>query len=255
MFVLLTTINACSQSTKDKIENKLYGSWVLKSNYEFPDVIIFRSDHKYFVYNSNNVSPESLGLTENLKNGDILIDGSYTSMTEKGIWLYIPDTKKLILKERNILSEWTDFSAAYGKSKEIYFHLKELSENKLILCFDKKGEQACDEYEKHWSYITKSGIKVFYKEITNEYIGTGSQEKEILLSGYETELKLTYEFYEKADQLTIMDGTGKEIFSVKMISTNREKNEIIYLQGVTKLVFKVTSDKADSKWKIKIDIK
>lgn len=251
LFLFLVTLTGFNGYCQ--LEDELYGGWVLNSNYEFPDIIIFRSDHKYFVYNSNSVSSESIGATDNLKDNDILVNGAYTSMTERGSWYYDPHTKTLILKERNILSKWTDFSAVYGNSKVMEFYLKELSNNKMILCFKKQDKQVCDEYERNWSYITKDGNKIFYKELCEEYVGIGNYEKHLLLSGYETELKLNYDF-NKGTSLFIFNQNGKEIFSTKITSLSKNKIDEIPLRGITELVIKLKNIDS-SVWKLRVEIK
>ena len=73
--------------------------------------------------------------------------------------------------------------------------------------------------------------------------------------GYETELKLSYDFYKEPDQLVITDRNGKELFNTEMVATNGRKTAEISLRGVTKLVLKVESSKPSSKWRIKVEIK
>lgn len=242
LFILLISNSACSQSE----EKRLHGSWFLVCDVcEFNDLIILRSDYKYFIYNPNSADIGSFEQTGELKSNDIRIDGAYTAMSEKGIWNYNPSTKELILKERNILDEWTDFSEAYGRAKELTFYLKQLSEDEMELCFNKEGKQLCEKYERNNKY----------HEIIEAYSGSGSQTKEIVLSGYETELKLTYDFYKESDQLIIEDRSGKRLFSTDMIATNGRRIAEVPLRGATRLVFKVTSSASSSKWKIKVEVK
>jgi len=249
LFIVMTSSTACFQS----VEEKLVGSWGLNSNYESPDIIIFRSDHKYFVYNSNSVDTESLGLTENLKSDDILIDDSYTSMTEKGTWSYNNATKVLTLRKRNILEKWTDFSEVYGKSEELKFYLKQITRNKIRLCFADKVKQFCEEYTRDWR--TNNGEKIFYREISKKCTGVGNKTKEILLTGYETELKLSYVFYKEFGKLVIEDKTGKVLFLTDITEVNERRKKEIDLRGVTKLVFKVVSSKETCHWEIGVEIK
>ena len=251
LLILLLTHNACTQNIKEK----LYGSWSLISDNEFPDLIIFRSDHKYFVYNSNSVATESIGLTENLKSDDIWINNAYTSMTEKGIWSFEPSTKELVLKERKILETWTDFSEAYGKSSELRFYLKEITDSVIQLCFNKEGKQLCDKYERSWSYTSNKNTKIFYTEVFKEYAGTGIKTKEVLLSGYETELKLSCEFYDEPDELIIYDHNGKELYRSGMMATIKKEVKTINLSGITKLIFKIDNKDFNSKWKFSVEIK
>lgn len=91
--------------------------------------------------------------------------------------------------------------------------------------------------------------------IVKEFSGTGSKTEELPITGVATVLNLSYEFYKEADQLTITDQNGRELFSTEMTATNGRMTKEIPLRGVTKLVFKVTSSDASSKWKIKAQIK
>ncbi|NCP61508.1 MAG: hypothetical protein GW839_14620 [Flavobacteriales bacterium] len=242
LFILLIHNSAYSQSE----EKRFLGGWFFACDIcEFNDLIILRSDHHYFIYNPNSADISSFELTGELKSNDIKIDGAYTAMNEKGTWEYNSSTKQLVLKERNILEEWTDFSEAYGREKELAFSLKQLSENEIELCFDKKGKQVCEKYERNNKY----------REINEDHTGTGNQLKEILLSGYETVLKLSYEFYKEPDQLILEDKSGKVLFNTDRIATSKRKTIEIPLKGVTKLVFKISNEQNNSKWKINVEIK
>jgi hypothetical protein len=251
--VILCMIIASPTTCSQTVEEQLIGSWGLNTIYEFPDTIILRSDHKYFVYNSNSVSTESLGLTEDLKSDDVIIDGAYTSMTERGIWEYNNATKILTLKVRNILEEWTDFSEAYGKSSEVKFYLEEVTRNKVKLCWNSKGERLCDEYGRMWR--DNNGRKTFYQEITKEYIGNGSQTEVILLTGYETELNFSYLFSQGPCKLIIEDKNGKALFSTETAENKNKEIQEIPLRGVTKLVCKVIGGEKTCNWNIKLEIK
>jgi hypothetical protein len=199
------------------------------------------------------VSTESLGLRENLKSDDILIDGAYTSMTEKGTWSYNRATKVLTLKERNILEKYTDFCKAYGKSSELKFCLKQVTKDKIKLCFDEGEKHYCDEYRRNFG--TNNGKKISYQEISKTYTGIGNQTEEILLTGYETELKLSYEFYKNPGKLVVEDRNGKVLFSTEVAEINKKRIQEIPLRGVTKLVFKVVSSEKGCNWKTKVEIK
>ncbi len=240
---------ACCQA----VEENLIGMWYLHTNYEFPDMIIFRPDHQYFVYNPNSVSTESLGLSENLKSDDICIDGAYTSMTEKGTWSYNKSTKVLTLRERNILEKATDFCDSYGTSSELKFHVKQITKDKIKLCFDDQGILYCDEYERIWR--TNDGKEIPYREISKEYAGIGNQTEAVLLTGYETELKLTYEFYKNPGKLIVEDKNGKVLFSTEVAEINKNSIQEIPLRGVTKLFFKIANSEEACNWKVKVEIK
>ena len=254
-YKLIITLSLGQSCYAQTITEHIQGSWGLSSDYEFPDVIIFRSDGKYFVYNSNSVNTESIGLKENLKGNDILINGVYTSMTEMGVWNFNPSTKKLLLKERKILQAWTDFSETYGKSFELNFNMTEITDSLITICYEKNQQLLCDKYEKNWSYISSKGDKMYYKEILKEISGVGSMSKDILLSGYETELELSFEFYKEPDELIIYDQNNKVLHRTGIRATTRVETATINLSGITKLVFKIESEEATSKWKISVDVK
>lgn len=247
IFLLLLVQGACSQDVK----NKLVGSWATNTDYEFPDILIFRSDGKYFVYNSNSVDARSLSLTDNLPSDDIVINGAYTTMTEKGIWEFDNSSGKLLLKQRDILEEYTDFSDFYGRSKELNFTLNNLTKNAFEVCFEKEDKQVCEKYAKTWSYSTEDGEKVFYKAIEGKFSGTGDSTKELILSGYETELRLTYNLA-FSDKLSVRDNRENELFSV----SSSEKGRVdIVLKGVTKLLFTVKSVLPNTKWSFEVEVK
>lgn len=245
--VLLLVQGACSQDA----ENRLVGSWGTDTDYEFPDILIFRTDGKYFVYNSNSVDARSLSLTDNLPSDDIVINGAYTTMTEKGTWDYDESSGKLLLKQRDILEEYTDFSDFYGRSKELNFTLNNLTENTFEICFISQGKQVCEKYAKTWSYFTEDGEKVFYKAIEGKFSGTGNSTKELVLSGYETELRLTYDLA-FSDLLSIKDNRGNEL--LKVGSSEKGETDIV-LKGVTKLLFTVNSDLPNTNWSFEASIR
>ena len=228
----------------------MVGEWLLKTSYEAPDLIIFRSDNKYFVYNDMDF----MGRPGNTAKYEIVFDNkATTALTETGKWYYNPVDSGITLTDRNFIKEVSEFNSYYGKKESLVFKVKKMSNEELTLCLtDKKNK--CDTYIMNANF-TGDPNKTFYQEQTEDYEGTGSQTKEISLSGYETELKLSYEFYKEANQLTITDKSGKELFATEMMSTNGTKTVEIPLRGVTKLVFKVKSSEPSSKWEITAEIK
>ena len=176
-------------------------------------------------------------------------------MTEKGTWSYNSSTKVLTLKERNILGKYTDFCNAYGRSSELKFYLKQVKKDKIKLYFDDQGILYCDEYRRNYEYEAKNGEKIYYREISKEYAGIGGQTEEILLTGYETELKLSYEFYKGPGKLVVEARNGKVLFSTEVAEINKKRIQEIPLRGVTKLLFKIVSSEKACNWKIKVEIK
>ena len=246
LFIVLVNNSACSQNFPEKIA----GEWLLKTNYEAPDLIIFRSDNKYFVYNDMDF----MGTPNNTKPYEIVFDNkAVTAMTETGEWHYHQSMNQIILTNRNFIKKASEFNSYYGKEGKLVFKVKSLKNNELIICSEIK-ENSCDTYIRNANLTGDNNI-TFYQEITDNYTGTGSQKKEILLSGYETELKLSYDFYKEADQLTVTDKNGKELFSTKMESTNERIEKEISIRGVTNLIFRINSSKPNSKWELELDIK
>lgn len=242
LLILVVSSESCSQGFSKKIR----GEWLLKSAYESPDIIIFRSDKTYLVYNDND-----FGGLEYTKESDIILDNkAVTAVTETGRWSYASVANLIILTERNFIVEDSEFNSYYGKERRLAFRLKKLTDQELVLSSLEKRDHH-DTYLKNARYI-KGNDEVFYREMTKKYAGKGAQSTEITLSGYETNLKLKYVFYKDPHQLVIEDRNGKELFNTNM--TNGEKEVAIPLRGVTKLVFKVKSSKPNTKWKFSVEI-
>lgn len=101
------------------------------------------------------------------------------------------------------------------------------------------------------------GLTLFMTKVpfeTKSFAGAGNATKELELTGKETELKLSYEFYKEADQLTVEDQNGNQLFSTGMETTEEVKKTEVPLSNVTKLVFKVKADKPSSKWKFTAEL-
>lgn len=92
-------------------------------------------------------------------------------------------------------------------------------------------------------------------KIVKEFTGTGITIKEALLTGNETELKLSYEFYKEPDELIVYDQNKKELHRTGMRATTKTETATINLNGVTKLVFKIENKDFNSKWKFGVEIK
>lgn len=90
-------------------------------------------------------------------------------------------------------------------------------------------------------------------KIVKDYSGTGSSTKELSLTGKETALKLSYEFYKEPDQLIVEDQNGKQLFKTEMTATNGMQTATVPLNGVSKLVFKINSEQPNSKWRFKVE--
>jgi len=247
LFLLLVSDSACSQNSFEK----MLGEWTLEMSIDgdwYPDIIIFRSDNKYLVFNDIDF----IGMPGTTTKFDIIMDNqTATALTETGKWVYDKAGNHIILADRIFIKENSLFNDYYGKGEKLILMVKNITDENMVLCFD---ENKCDTYRRNYNPRGDSGM-IFYRELIEVFTGTGSQTKEILLSGYETELQLSYDFYMDAGQLIIEDKRGIELFSKEMTATNGRRTKEISLRGITKLVFKVTSSQESSKWMIKTEIK
>lgn len=243
LFIFIVTSNVCSQN----IPKLIVGEWLHRTDYEAPDLIVFRPDNRYSVYNDMDF----IGMENSV--ADIIFDDkSATAITETGNWVYDKVTNQVVLMDRNFIKKNSEFNSYQGKGDKLVFRLEQINDRELTLCLVSK-ENGCDTYIKNTNFMEKEG-KVFYEELIEEYSGMGSQIKEILLSGYETELKLIFDFYKEADQLTVVDGSGRVLFTTGMVGTDERVMEEVSLRGVTKLILKVSSSKLSSKWKFTTEI-
>jgi hypothetical protein len=245
---LLINLNACSQELNSEV---LLGEWSLSPDYDEADVIIFRSDNTYLVYSEldyQGFEPEKYDYNVFFDNG---IDR--TAIVETGKWKYEANEQKLILFSRVFLKEKSDFNNQNGVKSRVIFLIGSVTTNELKLCsLDDKN--SCDTYVKNANF-TGNETKFYYREIAEDYSSRGQQTKTLDLSGYERDLKVSYEFFKEPDELIIEDRKGKVLFSTEMISTSESQTAEIDLRGVTQLVFKVNCSKPESKWKYSIDIK
>lgn len=231
--------------------NELKGEWLLSPEYDQADLIIFRSDNVYLIYNELDYE----GLEPEKHQYNVCFDDNITrtAIVETGKWSYNNSSQELILTNRNFIKEHSEFNNLYGKGNKLTFFVKELADNKLNLCSVEK-ENSCDIYINNANYSGNKD-KVFYKEVSKKISDTGNQVKEILLSGYETELRLTYEFSKGPDRLTIEDKNGRVLFSADTITASERKTAEIPLKGITRLVFRIDNKQVNSKWEIMAEIK
>ena len=238
-----------NQEVAKKIDQIINCEWSIHPEYDEADVIIFRSDNTYLLY--DELDYEALE-PEKYKYNIFFDDGILrTAFVESGNWSYNASNNQIILTNRNFIKENSEFSGSHSKEKALAFGLKKLTDKELVLCSVEK-ENLCDTYIRNPNY-TKNENRVFYQEVTEAYSGTGNQTKEILLSGYETELKVNYEFNKQTDQLIIEDRSGKQLITATTAATNGK--EEITLRGVTKLTLKIKTNSPDAKWSFKVEIK
>lgn len=252
LFLGLVLINLSGQSCSQGVSDKILGSWALDSGTEFPDIIIFRSDHRYLVYNPNSADVGPIEPNRIPKPNNIKINGAQTARTEEGKWQYDSSREELILSDRSILETWTDFSDAYSKSAVLRFKLKDLTENRLLLCFNNQRFTQCDTYKRNWSYIKDDGSKVIYREIVERFSGQGEVSKSFQLSGYETKLKASIRSNASAG-LIVRNEIGLVLLPLKQ-QKGMDADFEYELRGCTILIIEVKSNQIDSNWDVTLEI-
>ena len=93
------------------------------------------------------------------------------------------------------------------------------------------------------------------KGVAKKYIGTGSKTYEIDLEDRQTTIELLYEFYTEPDELLLYDQNGKELFRSGMMKTQKAVSKMINVSGVTKMILKIDTKDANSRWTILVNAK
>lgn len=95
------------------------------------------------------------------------------------------------------------------------------------------------------------------KDKSFAFSGSGKYEFKAPVSYITQTLILKYDFYKLPDQLYIEDQLGNILFNTDMVGTNGEKVKKITLskvENVKVLVFKVNTQKPNSRWKFSIEL-
>jgi len=218
------SISACSQNAS----NKIIGNWLYKGTennmgqgMECPDLLVFNTDGNYSILN------------------DCYGDDIKSPIVEQGKWVYDSKEKKITLKDRIYSTNYT----FHHNTPVLTLYVKEGTAKLLKLCFN-QGNCIAENYEK-----ISDGSKV------ENYSGSGSTTKKLQLTGKETALKLSYEFYKEPDELIIYDQNGKELHRTSMRVTTKNETVTINLSGIIKLIFKIESKDMTSKWKFSVEVK
>ena len=217
---------ACSQN----LPHKIIGEWSMslvqegdgkKYAMECPDVLSFEANGQYQIFN------------------DCYGNDIENPIIERGKWIFDIKENKISLKDRKFSSSYT----FHDSTPALTLYVKEITDKSMKLCFNNKDGCITENYEKKTS-TNKS----------QNYTGTGTTTKELSLSGKETAIKLSYEFYKEPDQLIIEDQNGKQLYKTEMIATNEAQKTTVSLNGVVKLVFKIKSEQPNSKWRFKVEL-
>jgi len=224
LIILLMSNSACSQNASHKI----IGSWLYKGTennkkqvIECPDMLVFNTDGNYSILN------------------DCYGDDIESPTVEQGKWTFDSKENKITLKDRKFSTNYN----FHDSSPALAFYIRESTDKFLKICFN-QNNCTVEKYEK-----TSSSNKM------EDYSGTGSTTKELLLTGKVTAIKLSYEFYKEPDQLIVEDQNGKQLFKTEMTATNGVQTTTVPLNGVSKLIFKVNSEQPNSKWRFKVELK
>lgn len=222
----MATNTACSQNNKDM----LVGKWRFADDFECPDFLQLNTDGKYVIFNDCGCQNPELPIIEK---------GSW-SLKENEITLY----------NRKFVSKNSVFVEYHGSESELYFKVKEVSADKLILCFvDNKSDCKIEKYIRIDNYI----------EIHKAYSGVSQVIEEIAISKRKyTTITLSYDFYREPDQLIVEDQQGNILFKTEMTGTERKQVKEIDLsnnRNIEKLFFKINTGKTTSKWKFNVEIK
>ena len=249
LFIVLLMLSSCKNQAQvlikdsDNSINQIYGQWKLEED-------LWKQYTKYTKKQIDSLRTTVLKISRDkiyFENISFLDSCSFSSsnikMTKlfdkKNSWEYswYEDGDKFLLRPKDV------GPLIYRYSK------KELSTiDKIELgCEYGLGILYLKEDTLILNYV--GGVTLFMTKIPftkRSFIGSGKSTEELVLTGEETSLKLSYDFLTEADQLVIEDEKGNELFSTGMKVTKGLKESEIPLLGVTKLVFKV---KSSSKWK------
>ena len=231
----------------------VYGEWFMLDYDGLTDDLYFRSDSIYlvhnemdFVYYSNSPNPDTT------RRFTLIYDnGIATARTEVGKWVFKPETRQIILTEREFLKPDSHFSNVFGKEEELVINVKRLSKDVFTMCPENKDY--CLSYRDYLSPPTAGahGPKVEYGSFCRNFSGNGTRGDFTYLSGHHTLLVIDYTLPNIEDSIIFKNLKGELIGSV----TGRNGlsgNAKFALSGVTKLNYEIISDGA---WKMKLDIK
>ena len=128
------------------------------------------------------------------------------------------------------------------------------ADSKELVIHPAKDPKADNTYLKNLRMTDIEDQLLPYKEISEAYEGFGNKNCEILLSGYETCLKLTDIACTSPTQLTL-ENKKREILFSTTIAPGEEMQEIsLPLSGVTVLTIKVDTEVQKEKWQFRVEV-
>lgn len=165
------------------------------------------------------------------------------------------------------------FKQEFHYNQPIYiedgFKIERTEENRYYFCDEKlvrwiDDEKAMrdvrtDESKRMSSelIVDASAILNLKKDKSFAFSGAGKYEYRAPISYITQTLTLKYNFYKLPDQLYIEDQLGNILFNTDMIGTTGEQIKTITLskvENIKMLVFKINTQKSDSRWKFSIEL-
>ena len=215
------------------LSEKLNGEWRYSDDMECPDFILIHSSGRYIIFNDcGSITPQF-------------------PIIEKGDWTVDKQEKKLILAEREFVSQNSVFSEYHGEDKQLTFLIEQISDDKMTLCFNKgTGDCVTENYSKVGDTVNT----------TRTYKGIGSHVEELILPLPKSVLKLVYKS-RSGSQLVVEDQDKQQLFRVEMVAPGEAKEVELLLAdlpnilNLKKLLFKVKPYDSATEWKLKVAVK
>jgi len=150
------------------------------------------------------------------------------------------------------------FGIAKTEENRYYFY-----DNKLVRWVDSDKvmrDVSSEESKKLASelIVDATAILDLKKDKSFAFSGTGNYEYKTPVSYITKTLVLKYNFYKLPDQLYIEDQEGNILYNTDMEGTSREQVKEITLskvENIKTLIFRISTQKSDSRWKFSIDFK
>ena len=230
----------------------LMGEWLMKTDYESPDLIVIRADGTYSVYNEMDLvfQNDYTTVDTTAKSWFAFDYGGQTARTEIGRWSFNLSDSTLKFFERGFLKSESEFNSFYGKNRDLFFKVQVHGQNRIKLCPSNDAKR-CMVYVRNPEYLKAEG-QTFYTSFCKNYSGTGRVTESLSLSGYESSLLLEYTFLSNSGEIIFTDKKGRTVRTVKVSEKVEEQKIEISLRGITQLNFEV---KTEGSWQAKIDIK
>ncbi|MGC6414471.1 MAG: hypothetical protein ACON5K_07205 [Bacteroidia bacterium] len=126
VFIIISLmLSSCSTSQQFINDTKLYGRWLLEGNYDCPDMLEFKKNNVYIIYN------------------DCGAEDPTSPIVEIGNWKLKDNF--IVLYNRDFRVKNSDFSSYHGVESEFLFKVKEITANKMKLTFENQKINSIEE--------------------------------------------------------------------------------------------------------------